>query len=297
VGEFFHEQRSVSGAEPLTAPSWIGVAICADDFGVDQAVNDAIVELAQARRLSATSVLVDASHAEPGAAALEALPLDIGLHLNFTEAVGTLAGSEVMPLKQLIVKAHSGLLDRRWVERGVDRQLDRFEEIFKRAPDYVDGHLHIHQLPVVREVLLKALRVRYPDAVIWIRDTRALPGIEQSGPWADRFKTWVVGHLGMARLAREASTLGFGLNRGFAGVYDFTGSHPPFMAMMDTWLALCGPGALIMTHPSRVELPSDPIGRARVQEYEALASEAFAQLLDRHGLSVARLSQMGSSLP
>ena len=287
----------MSGAGPLTAPSWIGVAICADDFGVDQAVNDAIVELAQARRLSATSVLVDASHAELGAAALEALPLDIGLHLNFTEAVGTLAGSEVMPLKHLIVKAHSGLLDRGWVQQGVDRQLDRFEDIFKRAPDYVDGHLHIHQLPVIRDVLLQALKRRYPRTAVWIRDTRALPGVDRGCPWADRFKTWVVGHLGMARLAREAGSLGFGLNRGFAGVYDFTGKHPPFMAMMDTWLALCGPGALIMTHPSREELPGDPIGRARVQEYEALASEAFAQRLDHHGLSVVRLSQMGSSLP
>jgi predicted glycoside hydrolase/deacetylase ChbG (UPF0249 family) len=287
----------VSGAEPLTAPPWTGVALCADDFGVDEAVNDAIVELAQARRLSATSVLVDASRAQSGAAALKALPMDIGLHLNFTEAVGELAASEVMPLKQLIVKAHSGLLDRRWVQQGVDRQLDRFEEIFDRAPDYLDGHLHIHQLPVIRDVLLKALRVRYPDAVIWIRDTRALPGIERSGPRVDRFKTWVVGHLGMARLAREATTLGFGLNRGFAGVYDFTGNNPPFMAMMGAWLARCGPGALIMTHPSHTELPGDPIGRARVQEYEALASDDFAQLLEHHSLSVVRLSQMGWSLP
>ena len=287
----------VSGAEPLTAASWIGVAICADDFGVDEAVNDAIVELAKAHRLSATSVLVDAARARFDGAALKDLPLDIGLHLNFTELLGDLVRSDVMALKRLIITAHMGLLDRRWVQRGVDRQLDRFEGIFNRAPDYVDGHLHIHQLPVIRDVLLQALARRYPDTPIWIRDTRALPGIERGWPLGDRFKTWVVGHLGMARLARKASALGFGLNRGFAGVYDFTGRHPDFMDMMDSWLALCGRGALIMTHPSRSQLPGDPIGKARVQEYEGLASDAFSQLLERHGLSVTRLSQMTSSLP
>ena len=287
----------MSGAEPSTVPPRIGVAICADDFGVDEAVNDAIVELAKARRLSATSVLVDATRAQPDGPALKELPLDIGLHLNFTEVVGDLRCSDVMALKRLILVTHSGLLDRRWVERTVDRQLDRFEEIFNRAPDYVDGHLHIHQLPVIGNALLHALARRYPNDSIWIRDTRALPGVERGWPWADRFKTWAVGHLGMARLAREASALGFGLNRGFAGVYDFTGHHPDFMDMMDSWLALCKSGSLIMTHPSRSQLPGDPIGKARVQEYEALTSDAFSQLLQRHGLSVERLSQMASSLP
>lgn len=65
------------------------VTITADDFGLDPAVNAAIIELAAAGRLHAASVLVEAPHA---AAALEArVPIAVGLHVALPPAM--LAGA------------------------------------------------------------------------------------------------------------------------------------------------------------------------------------------------------------
>lgn len=65
------------------------IVLCADDFGQAAAVNEAIVELATLKRISALSVLVTGQDWLEGSKRLMALPpeFDIGLHLNFTEGV------------------------------------------------------------------------------------------------------------------------------------------------------------------------------------------------------------------
>lgn len=279
----------------LNARSVKTVAICADDFGFDPHVNQAIVELSKLGRLTATSVLVDAGVARSAAQTLLDIDIDIGLHLNLTEVVGDLTTDQVMPLKQLILRAQTRQLSVAWVRGAIDRQISRFEAQFGRLPDYIDGHLHVHQLPVVAEQLLAVLDGKKLPAGFWIRDTRA--GVMSGSPWSERFKSWVVGHLGMGGLARQATRRQIGMNQGFFGVYDFTGQHRPFMQMMQGWLTAADSGALLMTHPATRVLDGDPIGSGRVQEYAELASPAFGDLLDTQQIKLARLSQVLSDLP
>lgn len=271
------------------------VIICADDYGVDPNVDLAIVELARQARLSATSVLVDADISEGSVSALESIDIDIGLHLNFTEVFGQLSPQSVMPLSKLIMRAHARLLPRSWVRANIERQLGRFEALFGRLPDYVDGHLHVHQLPVIRDELIEALTRRQLPSGFWVRDTRA--GAMPGWPWSERFKSWVIGHLGMPRLASLVERAQLSRNHGFFGVYDFTRAHRPFMQMLDDWLSQAGEGALIMTHPARQVVANDPIGQARVAEYEGLASDDFLKLLQSRHARLVRASQALSSLP
>lgn len=271
------------------------VTICADDYGVDPNVDQAIVELARQGRLTATSVLVDAQISASSIAQVQALEVDLGLHLNFTEVLGELAAQAVMPLSVLIAKSHARRLSTAWVRGNIDRQLDRFEALFKRPPAYVDGHLHVHQLPIIREQLLDALGGIDLPKGFWLRDTRA--GRLTQSPWSERWKAWIIGHLGMGQLAVQAQRHHIGINRGFFGVYDFTKPHRSFMQMMTNWLEHAESGALIMTHPSRQAIDNDPIGQARVEEYAALGSQTFADLLEERGVSLARASHALSGLP
>lgn len=275
------------------------VAICADDYGVDPQVNQAIVELARLGRLNATSVLIDAvlddTQFTQQVQALAPLDIDVGLHLNLTEVLGDLTTEDVKPLKSLIMAAHLRRLSMSWIRDSIERQIGRFEQRFGRCPDYVDGHLHVHQLPMVREQLLCALADRQLPDGFWIRDTRA--GDVSASSASERLKSWVVGHLGMGGLAELASRRQLKRNHGFFGVYDFTGAHRPFMQMMQGWLAAAQPGALVMTHPATGVLDGDPIGNSRVQEYCSLASPAFGELLQIHDVRLARLSQVLSSVP
>lgn len=200
-----------------------GILICADDYGLHPDVDRAIVDLAREGRLSATSVLVDAHGLDARAAWLDGLDVDRGLHLNLTERTGDLLPADVVPsLGKLITDCYSGRISHGWVSDAINRQLDRFELLFGCSPDYVDGHQHVHQLPIVRSLLMSALAQRItrsgrPTSRPWIRSTRATKGLISTGlrQW---FKSIVIESLGARSMERLASSCGLACNNGFAGV-------------------------------------------------------------------------------
>ncbi|WP_159078856.1 ChbG/HpnK family deacetylase [Orrella marina] len=271
-----------------------GILICADDYGLHPDVDCAIVDLAKAGRLSAASVLVDAHGLRERASWLDGLDLDVGLHLNLTERVGDLSDGDVEPsLGKLIVACYARKIAPAWVSHAVARQFDAFERLFGRLPDYVDGHQHVHQLPVVRTALIAELQKRC-DAVQrrpWIRSTRSTRGLLATGvrQW---FKSLVIESLGARAMERLALSGGFACNRGFAGVYDFTRPAMPYGDLMQRWLDTCEMGSLIMAHPSRGLLSGDPVGQARLTEFQVLASERFMLWLAERSLALVRPDQV-----
>src|SRR5688500_29751 len=85
-------QRDPTPAQPTeTSGSRDGgrmIILCADDYGLTEGVSRAIGELAAAKRLSATSVLVTSPHWPASAPRLCAHRgrLSVGLHLDLTLA-------------------------------------------------------------------------------------------------------------------------------------------------------------------------------------------------------------------
>lgn len=267
----------------------VPVIVCADDFGMEPSVDEGIVELSRLGRLSATSCLVDAPEFAQSAATLKDLPIDLGLHLNFTESLG-LPGL-FLPHGKLVALAYTRRLHVAGVRRQIDSQLDRFERHVGRAPDFVDGHLHVHQLPVIREALVDALVRRYPKARPWLRNTT--PGtLDPALPFMQRFKPRVIAALGAAPLFKLASLAHFKFNSGFLGVYDFERSHPPYPVLLDAWLRHATPGMLLMTHPAKRFARGVAFGTDRVEEYRTLSGEIFAALLATYHLKVSRMTTL-----
>ena len=275
----------ISAAKRIKHP----IAICADDFGIEPGVDEAIVELCQQNRLSATSCLTLAPFFAEHAVMLKSLDLDIGLHVNFTESLGS--QGLFLPLPKLIARSYLRQLSGPQVRKQIECQFDAFEHHMGCAPDFVDGHLHVHQLPVIRDALLQVLSQRYPDNMPWIRNTQ--PGRLSNGlPWMQRFKSHVIGALGARSLSRSAQQIGARINRDFFGAYDFSRAHPPYAAMLDAWLQQASYGSLIMAHPAKYVSPEDAFGHDRVEEYRVLSSEMFVALLEQHGLDIRRLSTL-----
>lgn len=265
------------------------IAICADDFGIEPGVDEAIVELCQNHRLSATSCLTMAPYFAEHAMMLSSLDADVGLHVNFTESLGS--QGLFLPLPKLIGQAYLHQLSHAQVRKQIEIQLDAFEHHLGRAPDFVDGHLHVHQLPVIRAALVQVLSERYPDNMPWLRNTR--PGALSNGlPWMQRLKAHVIGALGARSLSRFAQQIGARMNRDFFGAYDFSRKHPPYAAMLDAWLQQATYGSLVMTHPAKYVSAQDAFGLDRIEEYRVLSSEVFAALLEQHGLEIRRLSAL-----
>jgi len=122
--------------------------ITADDYGYAPGYNRGILEAANARAVDAVSAMVGRRWCDP--APLLATGAEVGLHLE-------LPGP------------------------GLEAQLARFEELFGRPPDYLDGHHHCHARPevtdeVARTAAERSLPVRSVESGHRqrLRDSRAL---------------------------------------------------------------------------------------------------------------------------
>src|SRR5699024_2020093 len=78
------DSGAIAGGPPVSGPVR-HVAITADDFGLDRAVNAAIIHLGRSDRLHRASVLIDAPHA--GDALAADLPIALGLHVDLPAAM------------------------------------------------------------------------------------------------------------------------------------------------------------------------------------------------------------------
>ncbi|MEZ5658113.1 MAG: ChbG/HpnK family deacetylase [Burkholderiaceae bacterium] len=268
------------------------ICVCADDFGLHAGVNKAVLSLVALGRVNAVSVMVGAPASREGVDALNALVAcarpDIGLHLDLTQH--PIGSSSRRSLGGLIATCRIWPAERR-VRAEITAQLDRFEDMIGRAPDFVDGHQHVHQLPGVREVLLGELSARYGNRP-WIRHTRGPQRACADESLLSRLKTWVIERTGANGLAREACRKGFALNARLLGVYGFDTDDEGFLRLLGQWLAIAHEGDLLMCHPGIPGTGGDAIGAARYREYLMLSDIRFAQLLAEMRITLRPLSRI-----
>ena len=267
------------------------LAICADDFGWHADIDAAILDLAVRGRLTSVSCLVGGASWLEQAPRLARLPRDTvetGLHFDLTQS--PLGGRRAQPLPRLIALACCRALSGTALREQVERQLDRFEQVMQRAPDHVDGHQHVHQLPQVRDALLDALMRRYPGKLPWLRSTRPAP--------AAGVKAWVIEALGGAALRRGAARQGRSTSERLLGVHDFTADAAAYAALMQAWLRECRDGDVLMCHPGgRPGAADDPLRAMRQREWQVLASEAFGQWLVHERVSLRPLARSLMPIP
>lgn len=265
------------------------VVLCADDFGLTEGVSRGILELAERGRLSATSVMTNCA-AWPGLApALRAFDgrIGVGLHLNLTTGAplgpmpGLAPGGVLPNHPELLMKTLTGRIDRGEIGREIERQLDAFAEGFGRAPDFIDGHQHVHVLPGIRGALLSVLAERGLCGALWLRDpSDTAQAIVRRRLSAG--KALIVG--GLASGFRSAAAkAGCATNRGFSGFSPFDPALPAERVFESAFRDL-GPRPVVMCHPGHVDEPLrriDPVAEPREQELAYLTSDRFPELLAR----------------
>jgi len=246
------------------------IQICADDFGFDDAVSLGILDGIDRGRLSATSCMVLSPMWARWAPALRERQgmADFGLHLDLNE----FASYAQRSLSGWIAAAYRRAIRAEEARHWVAAQLDAYEAAMGAAPRYLDGHQHVHQLPVIRYAVLAELLQRYGRACA-LRCTVPLS-------WRGH-KAAIIGALGGRALRSKAVKAGVAINRDFAGVYDFA-PDADFAALVATWLAKLPDGGLLMTHPGRdgaTQTRPDAIRAARVREHAFWMDAASGELL------------------
>ena len=271
------------------------VILCADDFGLADGVSRGIVELAEMGRLSATGAMTNMPGWRRAAGDLKPMKgqIAVGLHLNLTTGsplgpMPQIAPSGTFPtLRTILLKALKRQLPAEEVAREISRQLDAFVEVQGEPPAFVDGHQHIHVLPVIRPALIQVLTERGYAGRVWLRDPSDKIASILRRP-IGRGKALVVKSLaqGFARSAHEA---GFRTNKGFSGFAPLNLSMPAARIFEEAFSTL-GPLPLVMCHPGHVddELRAlDPALESRVEELNYLKSGAFRELLTNRHISLA----------
>jgi chitin disaccharide deacetylase len=151
------------------------------------------------------------------------------------------------------------------VRREIAAQYGLFKAKTGTDPDYVDGHLHIHQSPVVREALIEFISGLSGPRRPYIRNTHLASRKlrENHLPW---MKAWVIGRFG-SRMASRLRATGLRTNEGFAGIYDFTKTRefPNYLARFIN--CLDKPNGLLVVHPGQKE-------EWRRREFETLRDAA-----------------------
>lgn len=259
---------------PVTAAAR-RVVLCADDYGMSVGISKAMIELAEAGKLSALSAMTNLpawAHTSHDLPAVRK-KVSVGLHLNLT------TGSPLSGLKKCLPSGDFQSLQytllsvtsRRWqknlLREEIMRQLDRFEEAVGAAPDHVDGHQHVHVFPLVRSTLLRCLAERYSSQQILFRipapswrDVISVPNV--------RIKALIIKAIssGADRAARD---LGMTVNDSFSGFSSFN-TDESFEGELQHAMHSGEPFHLVMCHPGYVDdeiALYDPIVNRRQQEY------------------------------
>jgi chitin disaccharide deacetylase len=266
--------------------------LCADDYGIAPSVNVAIRDLIGRGRINATSVMV----AAPSFGRVEATALleqarsraAIGLHVTLTAPFRPLSfgfspvrDSGFPPLAAMARRALLRLLQPESLAGEIASQLAAFQAAFDRAPDYVDGHHHIHVFPQIGEAVLRAVKDAAPNA--WVR---------QCGRTASRrrfadAKALVLDGLSR-RFRRLADASGVRTNPAFAGAYAFN-AHADFARLFPSFLDGMPDGGVIMCHPGVVDAELerlDTLTDQREREYAFFRDDAFPGLLAAHGVTL-----------
>lgn len=268
--------------------------LVADDYGISLSVNAAIRDLIVRRRINAASVMVAApSFSGAEAAALREAAgghAAIGLHLTLTGPFRPLSPNFAPlrrgvfpPLTSMARRALLRSLKPAVLDAEMLSQFAAFRSAFGRAPDYVDGHQHIHVFPVVSEALIRVTEHAAPGA--WLRQCGRAERARKS--LADP-KALILDRLS-ARLRKLAAQHGVPTNPAFAGTYSFR-RDADYAKLFPGFLDALPDGGVVMCHPGKVDAELarlDPLTDLREREYAFFGAESFPHLLAECGYALA----------
>lgn len=219
--------------------------ICADDFGMTADINRATAELARAGKINAVSCMVNMPFFTTGeVGGLGGVKL--GLHFTLAETPAE--------FRRLVLRAYMRRLSRHDIFAELSAQYERFEEIAGRKPDFIDGHLHIQQLPVVCDAVIEFIQKRCADHLPSVRNA-AIP------LWRCTPKSFLISVPGR-NLKRELKLAGIPTNEGFGGIYNYT-DFMRYPRHLERFLGTVPETGILMVHPGL----NEPWRRA---EYDAL---------------------------
>ena len=263
--------------------------VTADDFGIGMETSRGIIDAARDGPVTATSALVVAEQCERSMALLPAAPgLELGLHLALTGRFRPLMATPASGfvgrdgrfggLAGLALACGLRRASRAALRDEIAAQAERLRRLAGRPLAHFDGHHHVHELPVVREVVAELSRAG--GLPLATRVTAEPPGVRAGVP-GERLRRAAIDGLGRwARAGFEAA--GLRMNDAAFSTLRPSATGFPWQA----YLAHLPPGGAVewIVHPGRPDPTihgTDGYVEARVVEWRALIAPEHRPLWER----------------
>jgi chitin disaccharide deacetylase len=255
------------------------IILCADDFGQNTSISEGIIKLCQLGRLNAVSCMVNGDAFIRHIEALKETGVELGLHLNLTHGKALVSAENHFPLNTLLQAVYiSRSLSPNDFYAEINAQIKAFKQITGQYPKFIDGHQHVHQLPIIRDALIQVV-----DALgfkPWFRTTCSKLGQVKS------LKALALYLLGGKNFAKKITQAKFETCRGFAGEYPLN-QGGRYRARFQAFLKQIPDGGLIMCHPGLQSVDvNDRIANIRVEEYQYLSSPEFLSDLSTYDVQL-----------
>ena len=227
-------------------------------------INKGILQLLELKRLSAVSCASNFSEWKNAARDLKPFTtqINIGLHFNIQK-----------PLFNLIVNAYLRRFKYQKIFQQLQEQYNQFIEHLDHPPAYIDGHQHIHSLPIIREAVTDFCKNHSPKI-----PTRMLRTKQKT------IKSLIIKSLGSKALYKLSVKNNLIFNKDLLGIYNFHNSDK-YSTFFNNFLSLCSNNSLIMCHPATSATHED----FRYNELKFLSSNDFINLLNKHRCNIKTL--------
>lgn len=206
--------------------------------------------------------------------------VQIGLHLNLTE------GEDAISHKKLLLRSIIGHMPYSALARRIEKQFTTFFETMGHAPDFIDGHQHIHQLSGIRNMIVMCYSKYLKDNHCWVRLSANSMNKMFLLPFPQ--KQLLIYWTGYKKLKKLLTVDRIPYNKSFAGVYDFD-QHNNYREYFLQFLKHIDDQGLIMCHPGLDSLDapcSDAIAKSRLTEYHYFNSQQFTDDLASNNVSL-----------
>lgn len=273
------------------------INLIADDYGLSPAVSKGILKLLRADKITGTSCMTNSDSWQDSAADLKTANLvntkSIGLHFNLTTLkplslkLRQYFNNKVPSLNKVLLLTILRQLPIDLIEQELTLQVECFIQYIGRAPDFIDGHQHVHVFPTVQDVIIRIAR-KYNISYIRNCNDSVVAILNR------KFK---VKALILKLLATNFSVkLKQGMinfNTSFSGIYDFN-DNIAYDKYFAKFLKHIKPNAILMCHPGYVdsELQSlDHVTTPRLKELKFLKSANFDSLLLQNKIKINSVIQ------
>lgn len=259
--------------------------VCADDYAQNTPVSEGILHLIQHKRINATSCLVNLPHWAYWATRLlpHAPTTFIGLHLNLTlgeplsQNWRTCYGTPFKKLPWLMLQTYSRRLRKDILKAEIEHQLKHFTDITGFFPDFIDGHEHIHQFPIIRDILLEIMTARTLGFTL----TQPFFCRSTTQHWHTCFsfkafpKRALIALLGGLTFKKRLREHQINSNLSFSGIYNFKNARH-YRCYFQQFLQEMHSYGLIMCHPGfRSQDTQDPLHQTRAAEMNYFMSDDY----------------------